>query len=142
MDPSQTKHGEFSWNELLTTDPAAATKFYTQLFGWTTQDFPMSDFTYTVVKLKGAVQGQGGVMPIASHAKGMPPAWFPWVTVDNVEATVKQAVQLGGKVLVEPKDIQEVGRFAVIQDPQGAAITIIQAPFLGLIGSPRDALGS
>jgi predicted enzyme related to lactoylglutathione lyase len=81
-------------------------------------------------------------MPIPSHAKGMPPAWFPWVTVDNVEATVKQAVQLGGKVLVEPKDIQEVGRFAVIQDPQGAAITIIRAPFLGLIGSPRDALGS
>ena len=142
MDPTQTKHGEFSWNELLTTDPAAATEFYTQLFGWTTQDFPMSDFTYTVVKLKGAEQGQGGLMPIPSHAKGMPPAWFPWVTVDNVEATVKQAVQLGGKVLVEPKDIPEVGRFAVIQDPQGAAITIIQAPFLGLIGSPRDALGS
>src|SRR5215469_12117975 len=82
MDPSQTKHGEFSWNEILTTDPAAATKFYTQLFGWSTQDFPMPDFTYTVVKLKGAEQGQGGLMPIPSHAKGMPPAWFPYVTVD------------------------------------------------------------
>jgi predicted enzyme related to lactoylglutathione lyase len=78
-----------------------------------------------VVKLKGAEQGQGGLMPIPSHAKGMPPAWFPYVTVDNVEATAKQAVQLGGKVLVEPKDIPEVGRFAVIQDPQGAAISII-----------------
>jgi hypothetical protein len=47
MDPTQTKHGQFSWNELLTTDPSAATKFYTQLFGWTTQDFAMPDFTYS-----------------------------------------------------------------------------------------------
>src|SRR6516164_2965987 len=50
MDPTQTKHGQFSWNELLTTDPGAATKFYTQLFGWTTQEMPMPDFTYTIVK--------------------------------------------------------------------------------------------
>ena len=57
MDPTQTKHGQFSWNELLTTDPSAATKFYTQLFGWTAQDFPMPDFTYTIVKHGGADMG-------------------------------------------------------------------------------------
>jgi uncharacterized protein len=125
MDLSQTKHGQFSWNELLTTDPAAAIDFYKQLFGWTTQDFQMPDFTYSVVKLKDAEQGQGGIMAIPSHAAGMPPAWFPYVTVDNVDNTAKQATQLGGNVLVEPKDIPEVGRFAVIQDPQGAAISVI-----------------
>jgi len=125
MDPTQTKHGQFSWNELLTTDPTAATAFYKQLFGWEPQDFPMGDFIYTVVKLKGAEQGQGGIMQIPAHAEGMPPAWFPYVTVDDADETVKQATQLGGKVIVDPKDIPEVGRFAVIQDPQGAAISII-----------------
>ena len=57
MDPTQTKHGQFSWNELLTTDPGAATKFYTQLFGWTAQEMPMPDFTYTIVKHGGADMG-------------------------------------------------------------------------------------
>ena len=125
MDPTQTKHGQFSWNELLTTDPSAAIKFYVQLFGWTTQDFPMPEFTYTIVRQSEAVMGQGGIMPIPAHAKGMPPAWFSYVTVDNVDATAKQAEQLGGKIMLEPRDIPEVGRFAVIQDPQGAAVCII-----------------
>jgi uncharacterized protein len=125
MDPMQSKHGQFSWNELLTTDPAAAIDFYSRLFGWTTQDFQMPDFTYSVVKMKGAEQGQGGIMPIPSPAAGMPPAWFPYVTVDNVDNVAKQATQLGGNVVVGPKDIPEIGRFAVIQDPQGAAISII-----------------
>jgi uncharacterized protein len=125
MEPSETKHGQFSWNELVTTDPAAATNFYTQLFGWTTQEFPMPEFTYTVVSAAGANTGQGGIMPLPPSAKGMPPAWISYVTVDNVDTTAKQAEKLGGKIIVPPRDIPEVGRFAVIQDPQGAAIAII-----------------
>jgi uncharacterized protein len=125
MEPSETKHGQFSWNELVTTDPDAATNFYTQLFGWTTQEFPMPEFTYTVVNAGGANTGQGGIMPLPPSAKGMPPAWISYVTVDNADTTAKQAEKLGGKIMVPPRDIPGVGRFAVIQDPQGAAIAII-----------------
>jgi hypothetical protein len=125
MDPTETKHGQFSWNELVTTDPAAATKFYTQLFGWTTQDWPTPDFTYTVVKVSGAEMGQGGIMPIPPDAQGMPPNWISYVTVDDVDASAKLAEKLGGKIMVGPKDIPDVGRFAVLKDPQGAAIAII-----------------
>ena len=49
MEDSRSKHGMFSWNELLTTDPAVAKEFYTQLFGWTTQLFQMGDSDYTMV---------------------------------------------------------------------------------------------
>ena len=125
MEPSETKHGQFSWNELVTTDPAAATNFYTKLFGWRTQDFPMPEFTYTVVSAGAASTGQGGIMPLPSSAKGMPPAWISYVTVDNADTTAEQAENLGGKIVVPPRDIPEVGRFAVIQDPQGATIAII-----------------
>jgi uncharacterized protein len=103
MEPSETKHGQFSWNELVTTDPAAATKFYTELFGWTTQDFPMPEFTYTVVSAGGANTGQGGIMPLPPSAKGMPPAWISYVTVDNVDTTAEQAEKLGGKTIVPPE---------------------------------------
>ena len=122
MEDSRNKHGRFSWNELLTTDPEGAKKFYTQLFGWTTQDMPMGDFNYTIVKADIEV---GGIMPIPEKAKGMAPAWGPYVTVDNVDETVAQAEKLGGKMCVPPTDIPDIGRFAVIQDPQGAAISVI-----------------
>jgi predicted enzyme related to lactoylglutathione lyase len=125
MEPSETKHGQFSWNELATTDPAGATQFYTQLFGWTSQEWPMPEFTYTVVRSGGSETGQGGIMPIPPTAKGMPPAWISYVTVDNVDTTAKLAEKLGGKIMAPPRDIPEVGRFAVLQDPQGASIAII-----------------
>jgi predicted enzyme related to lactoylglutathione lyase len=125
MEPSETKHGQFSWNELITTDPTAATSFYTKLFGWTTQEFPMPDFTYTVISAGGVGSGQGGIMPTPPAAKGMPPAWIGYVTVDHIDTTAQQVEKLGGKIVVPPRDIPEVGRFAVIQDPQGATLAII-----------------
>jgi uncharacterized protein len=118
----RNKHGRFSWNELLTTDPEGAKRFYTQLFGWTTQDMPMGHFNYTIVKADVEV---GGIMPIPEKAKGMPPTWGSYVTVDNVDATAAQAEKLGGKICVPASDIPDVGRFAVIQDPQGAMISVI-----------------
>jgi predicted enzyme related to lactoylglutathione lyase len=55
----------------------------------------------------------------------MPPAWISYVTVDDVDASAKLAEKLGGKIMVGPRDIPDVGRFAVLNDPQGASIAII-----------------
>jgi predicted enzyme related to lactoylglutathione lyase len=123
MADAMTKHGMFSWSELITTDPESAKEFYTQLFGWTTEEFPTADFTYLIVKVDG--QGVGGIMPVPKHAIGMPPAWGPYVTVDDVDAIAEQAEKLGGKVCIPPRDIPSVGRFTVIADPQGAVISAI-----------------
>jgi predicted enzyme related to lactoylglutathione lyase len=123
MDESRTKHGAFSWNELLTTDAAGAKEFYGKLFGWSMEDMPMGDFTYTMLKA-GDLQ-VGGLMPIPKNAEGMPPAWGAYVTVDDVDATASKAEQLGGKILMPPRDIPNVGRFTVLQDPQGAVISAI-----------------
>lgn len=124
MDDPRYTPGKFSWNELLTTDPEGAKTFYGQLFGWTSQDWPMSDFNYSIVKA-GETE-VGGIMPIPSHAKGMPPTWGAYVTVEDVDATAQLAEKLGGKIRVAPTDIPTVGRFTVIQDPQGAVIAAIK----------------
>jgi predicted enzyme related to lactoylglutathione lyase len=55
----------------------------------------------------------------------MPPAWGGYVTVDDVDAVVVRVAGLGGRVLLAPTDIPTVGRFATIQDPQGATISLI-----------------
>jgi len=123
MDEQCNQHGAFSWCELMTTDVDAAKAFYGKLFGWGMEDMPMPEMTYTVVKAGG--NGIGGIMAIPKQAQGMPPMWGAYVTVDDVDMTARTAEQLGAKLLVPPQDIPDVGRFCVIQDPQGATINAI-----------------
>jgi predicted enzyme related to lactoylglutathione lyase len=124
MDEQFKQHGAFSWCELMTTDVETAKGFYTSLFGWDAEEMSMPGMVYTVVKAGG--KGIGGIMAMPKDAPpGMPPMWGAYVTVDDVDATARTAEQLGAKLLVPPRDIPKVGRFCVIQDPQGAVISAI-----------------
>ena len=123
MQDPYKQHGAFSWFELVTTDVDDAKKFYTQLFGWETEDMPMENMSYTITKIGD--EGVGGIMPLPPEAEGAPPHWGVYITVDDVDATAKKAEELGGKIHVPPTDIPNVGRFCVIQDPQGAVISAI-----------------
>ena len=123
MDTYKT-HGAFSWSELMTSDPEAASEFYGALFGWTVETMDMGTGPYNVVKVGDT--SLGGIMgkPPGTPA-GMPSMWGCYVTVTNVDETLAKVRNLGGKVLMEPMDIKGVGRMAVIQDPQGAALSVI-----------------
>ena len=124
MQDHYKTHGAFSWNELMTTDPEAAKKFYAEVFGWEMQEYPMGDFNYTVVKI--GEEAVGGISPIPPEATGTPPNWGTYITVDNVDATVEKVTALNGKVLSPPTDIPDVGRMAIIQDPQGAVLMVMK----------------
>lgn len=117
------EHGVFSWNELMTTDMPAAKKFYHEALGWELQDTNTPGMAYTIAK-KGARE-VAGMMGMSQGAENMPPSWGSYVTVDNIEARVALVESLGGKLCVGPRDIPNVGRFAVIADPQGAMLTMI-----------------
>jgi uncharacterized protein len=117
------QHGAFSWCELMTTDLQAAEAFYVNLFGWTMADGPVEGMEYRVMSAGG--QPIGGMMTIPPDMPPMPPHWGTTVTVEAVEATLQKVEALGGKVLMQPQEIPTVGKFAIIQDPQGAVITVI-----------------
>ncbi|NOZ54107.1 MAG: VOC family protein [Gammaproteobacteria bacterium] len=117
------QHGVFSWNELMTTDVTAAKAFYSELFGWTLADMNDAGTDYTMAKIGD--QPVAGIMLTPPEEKQMPPSWGSYVTVDDVDKRSKQAVALGGSILVEPRDIPTIGRFAVIADPQGAFLSLI-----------------
>ena len=126
MDEKLMRHGAFGWFELMTTDVESDKKFYTDLLDWTTEDMPMANMNnmnYTVINVEN--DQVAGMMPMPPDAGEMPPTWGIYITVKDVESTVAKAKELGGKVLVEPQDISEVGRFAVIQDPQGASFAVM-----------------
>jgi len=118
-------HGAFSWCELLTSDAEAAKQFYGKLFNWTLEPAPIStpEMEYTLVKCGDEMVG--GIMTMPPACEGTPPHWGVYVTVDDVDATAKQAEEMGAKICLPPQDIPQVGRFCVLQDPQGAMINII-----------------
>ena len=72
MDNKLMRHGAFSWFELMTGDVKGAREFYTKLLGWTSQEMPMQDSTYTVVEVDG--EGVGGIMSLPPGQEEMPPA--------------------------------------------------------------------
>ena len=123
----EAKTGSFCWLELGTTDRSAATNFYSKLFGWTAQDMSMGpDMTYTMLRL-GANDVAGAYQLMKEQIEAhVPPHWMPYIKVENSDASAAKAVQLGGQQIVPPSDIPNVGRFAVIQDPAGAHISIFQ----------------
>ncbi len=123
MKPEALKHGAFGWFELMTTDQEAAKSFYAELFGWETQDYPMEGMSYTLLKVNG--DETGGIMKQPPECGPMPPCWGIYITVDDVDATAAKVEQLGGKILRPPMDIPNIGRFCVLQDPQGAVLCAI-----------------
>lgn len=121
-------HGRFVWYELMTTDTDAAAEFYGSVVGWTTASMDMGGSIYTIFNIAGTESGIGGMMAIPPELKAidMPPNWTGYVYVDDVDATARQAADLGGSVRRPPSDIPTIGRFAVVADPQGAVIILFK----------------
>ena len=123
MDTYKT-HGAFSWSELMTTDPEAASAFYGELLGWTVNEMDMGPAgKYRVAKVGDT--SVGGLQEIPAEAGKMPPMWGVYMTVDNVDQTVEKCQALGGKLCSGPFEVPTVGRMAVLQDPQGAKFNVI-----------------
>ena len=109
------------WNELLTNDTQKGADFYTNLFGWTTEQFG-GDYTI----FKNDDPGVAGMFKILPEMGPIPPNWTIYFAVDDCDATVQKTTELGGSVLKPAEDIPTIGRFAVLMDPQSAVFAIIK----------------
>jgi uncharacterized protein len=131
--------GRFVWHELMTTDTDAASDFYSRVVPWKAEDSGMPSYS---LWMSGKYRA-GGLMALPEEgASGTPPHWIIYIGTSDVDATVQAAEKLGGKVLKPASDIPNVGRFAVLSDPQGAAFAIFTpAPGSGDGMSPGDHAG-
>jgi len=118
--------GALCWTELMTSDTASAARFYTGLFGWTSEAKPMGPTTYTV--FKRGEKSAGGMMGISPEMGPVPPHWLAYFAVGDCDESVAEAIMLGGQVMVPPTDVPGVGRYAILTDPQGAAFAVIGEP--------------
>jgi len=124
-DPSKEK--EVCWRELMTSDSAAAFKFYSQIFGWKIlQEMDMGPMgTYRVY---GVGENQLGGMMTTPKSAPMPPMWIYYIEVSDLEAAIERSTNKGAKVMNGPMDVPGGGRIAQLRDPQGAAFALHQAP--------------
>jgi uncharacterized protein len=121
--------GSLCWNELFSTNVDAAGKFYVQTVGWKTETMDMGPMgTYTLFQRPGeGKEGNvGGMMAMPPTMKDVPSHWLAYFAVADIDASTKKATDLGGKTVVPPTDIPNIGRFSIIRDPQGAVLALFK----------------
>jgi uncharacterized protein len=116
--------GTLCWADLMTPNQADAAKFYGEVFGWQLE--PGQDSS-GYLHIKNGSEFIGGIPPKDQVPPNVPPHWQIYFLVDNCDASAAKAKELGGTVLFGPLTLEKVGRFAIIDDPQGAGFALFQA---------------
>lgn len=114
------------WIDTTQPDPEAVLPFYGGLFGWEFEDgMPEgSDRKYFIGRIRG-----GDVAAVASIPEGAPPMaiWNTYIWVASADETASKARAAGGGVAMEPFDVMDAGRMAVLSDPEGAVFCVWEA---------------
>ena len=139
-DSKTNRAGDFIWYELITPDPDGAKAFYDAVVGWSIEPQPSGEMDYRMI---GRSDGgnAGGVMRLTDEMRGhgARPTWLGYLAVDDVDASVVSIEKGGGKALMPAFDIPNVGRIALVTDPQGVPFYVMRpTPPAGDTGKTSD----
>jgi predicted enzyme related to lactoylglutathione lyase len=129
-----TTPGRFVWHELTTQNPEASRAFYAELFGW---KFDTHDPDY--VHITAAGEAVGGMLK--APAPFIPTHWLPYISVDDVDASLQKASAAGCELVAGPMEV-DPGRFVILRDPQGAMFTLWRARKGDMPEVAQPALGN
>lgn len=116
--------GSICWNELWTSDMPGASRFYSAIFGW---GLKLTDMGMPYTEIHNGSEPIGGMFQMdGPDFEGIPPGWTLYFAVENCDQAADRVVALGGSINTPPTDIPNVGRFAVVNDPQGAVFALIR----------------
>ena len=117
--------GPFIWHELVTSDQKKSGAFFCELLGWKAREVDAGKFgTYTLFQKEG--QDVAGMMNPTPDTPSDDSYWHSYIAVEDVDRCAKRASELGGKLLVPPQEIPDVGRVCIVSDPMGAVTHLIQ----------------
>jgi predicted enzyme related to lactoylglutathione lyase len=120
------KHpGKFVWADLFTTDPVAAAKFYTGLFGWTANTIDQQGKAYTV--LSNGNHPVAGLVPRRTANLKRPSRWISYIAVPDIKATLARVAAAGGLVRAPAREFPDRGFQAIIADPEGSPVGLLQS---------------
>jgi predicted enzyme related to lactoylglutathione lyase len=116
--------GAFCWADLSTPSPERASKFYSALFDWKLEKGQNDPSGY--LHIKNGEHFIGGIPPSHTDSK-TPPHWLIYFMVADVAASAAKASQLGAKILMPPQNMEGVGTWAIVADPQGAVFSLFKS---------------
>jgi predicted enzyme related to lactoylglutathione lyase len=134
VDPPASRRlpGKFIWFDLVTRDPVASRRFYGDVFGWTFDAVANSVEDYHVIRADGVPIGGVFTTPVRGAQAGA--RWLSFASVADLDRSLAKLKSLGAKTLVEPTDVAGRGRHAIVRDPQGAILGLLQSA----TGDPAD----
>lgn len=112
------------WNHLATRDVEAANTFYTQLFGWEAQ---VHEAPPSVAFINQGRMAASAMLIGEDWGDDIPPHWEVYFDVEDCDAIVAKAQELGGTAVMPPMDMEGIGRFCLLQDPQGAHFYVVKS---------------
>ena len=123
---SDLKTGAIAWVDLTVPNAPELRDFYAAVCGWTPQDVKMGDYSDYTMRAAATGEAVAGVCHAQGTNTGLPRQWLVYVSVPDLNASLAECVGRGGKVFREPASMGSYGDFAVIQDPAGAVMALIQ----------------
>ena len=123
---SKPQVGTIGWTDLTVPDAERVRDFYSAVAGWKFEPVDMGGYSDFNMNLPSDGKAVAGICHKRGTNAGLPSQWLIYITVENVDASAARCVELGGKVLIEPKGMGGYGRFCVIQDPAGAVAALFQ----------------
>ncbi len=133
-DPAdRASPGDWYWPALLSNDPDDTYNFYSAVAGYTRNEQTVGSTTY--VRLIGDELARAF---ITKTPKGFRPQWIPLVVVDDPAAASAKAKKLGGKILKPVADAGDIGKIALLQDPQGYNFGVVVPPLVAQPPSPPE----
>lgn len=123
-DTQKPRIGSIGWTDLTVEDAEALQSFYASVTGWQPSPVSMGDYDDFNMCAPDTQQPMAGIC----HARGvnadLPPVWMVYITVADVDASATACLEMGGQIVVEPRDMGAMGRYCVIRDPAGAVAAL------------------
>ena len=119
--------GSIGWFDLTVENADEVRDFYRQVVGWTETPLDMGGYSDYCVNQPGDGKTVAGICHARGGNEGLPAQWLIYITVADLDASLKQVEEKGGKILRGARGYGGQGRYAVIQDPAGAVAALYQA---------------
>ncbi len=118
--------GSVTWNDLTVPNAEEVRNFYNKVVGWKHEAVEMNG--YSDFSMLTPVEGKAvaGVCHAKGVNAGLPPQWLIYITVEDIDLSIKNCLELGGSVIAGPQKMGEQGKYCVIKDPAGAAVALFQ----------------
>lgn len=120
------EYGKIVWTDLTVSNAEQIRDFYSSVVGWSYNNHPMGEYNDYEMKTSATEEVVTGICHAQGTNANMPPVWIIYVTVQSIAHSLEQCLKNGGRVVDGPRTMGKA-QFAVIQDPAGAMLGLIES---------------